>query len=84
MAKWQIKHKNGQAELREFKSRRITFRMLLLKQVDPMVVIQMELIYKYKQSKEKQCLVGTLKALHSVYLANKDSSKKFGPIEGLI
>ena len=49
-----------------------------------MIIVQMDSIPAYKIAKEQQCLVGTLKALRSVCLANKDGSKKFGPIERLI
>ena len=69
---------------KEFNFRKISFRMLLLEKADPIIIIQLNLIPEYKLAKEQQCLVGTLKALQSVCLANKDGSKKFEPIEGLI
>lgn len=84
MAKWKIKYESGQADWKDFKYCKISFCMLLLKQVDPIIIIQLDLIPGYKLAKQQQCLVGTLKALQSVCLANKDGSKKVEPIEGLI
>ena len=84
MAKWKIKYESRQADWKEFKFGKISFRMLLLKQVDPIIIIQLDSIPEYKLAKEQQCLVGTLKALQSVCLANKVGSKKFKSIEGLI
>ena len=52
MAKWKIKYKHRQADWSEFKLRKITFHMLLLKQVDPMIIIQMDIIPEYKLEKE--------------------------------
>ena len=49
-----------------------------------MIIVQMNSIPVYKLAKEQQCLVGTLKALRSICLANKDGIKKFGQIEWLI
>ena len=39
MTKWKIKYERGQADWKEFKFGKISFRIILLKQVDLMVII---------------------------------------------